>query len=251
MISESVVRFVLIAGALIGSIFLISTGQVLLGSMIHLLLVAWLLVGTLDPSSRLFGMIQTRCEKGIWLTLDDGPDPATTPAILDLLDLHGAKATFFVIGKKAESHPELIEEIQRRGHQVGNHTYSHPQATFWCHGPFRTYREIARCQEVLEKIMGETPKIFRAPVGHHNVFVDPILRHFHMRLIGWDSRGFDAAGGARLESIAAKIRATASAGSIVLAHEATPFATEVVSDILTMARENGWAVSLPDASPES
>ena len=251
MIAGLILRSVLIVALFAGSIFLMASGNFLTGFIIHSLLVAWLLVGTLNPSSRLFGPIQTRCKKGIWLTLDDGPDPDTTPAILDLLDEHGAKATFFVIGERAKRYPELIVEIQNRGHQIANHTYSHPQASFWAHGPIRTYREISRCQKVLMEITGKAPLLFRAPVGHHNVFVHPVLRHFGMKLVGWNCRGFDAATGASLESVTERIRASAAEGSIILAHEATPFAPQVVSDILAMAAENSWQVMLPDESRES
>ena len=246
MIAGLISRSVLIVVVFTGSIFLMLSGNFLIGFLLHSLLVGWLLAGTLNPSSRLFGTIQTNCEKGIWLTLDDGPDPKTTPAILDLLDSHGAKATFYVIGEKAEAHPDLIREIIQRGHQIANHTHTHPQTSFWCHGPIRTYREIARCQEALKKITGVAPQLFRAPVGHHNIFVHPVLRHFGMKLIGWNSRGFDAAPGATLESVTGKIRASASNGSIILAHEATPFAVEVVSEILTMAKEHDWKLTIPE-----
>lgn len=247
MIAGLILRSLLIITVFTGSIFLMVSGNFFVGLGLHTALVGWLLAGTLNPSSRLFGSIQTRCKNGIQLTLDDGPDPETTPAILDLLDTHGAKATFFVIGKKAEAYPELIRDITRRGHTIGNHTWSHPQAIFWCHGPIRTYREIALCQRVLEKITIDTPKVFRAPVGHYNVFVHPVLRHFGMKLIGWDCRGFDAAPGATVDSITSKIRASAKSGSIILAHEATPFAVEVIADILAMAEENGWTINSPDA----
>ncbi|NCQ65054.1 MAG: polysaccharide deacetylase family protein, partial [Alphaproteobacteria bacterium] len=88
-----------------------------------------------------------------------------------------------------EQHPELIREIVRRGHQIGNHTWSHPQASFWCHGPIRTYREIARCQSAIKAITGAAPTVFRAPVGHSNLFVHPVLEKFGLRLAGWSSRG--------------------------------------------------------------
>ncbi len=246
MIAGLVLRSVLIPAIYIGTLLLAYSGQFLIGISLHSLLVAWLLSGTLNPSSRLFGPIRTRCGTGIWLTLDDGPDSTSTPAILDLLDHHGAKATFFVIGEKAETHPDLIREIHNRGHQLANHTYSHPQATFWCHGPVRTYREIARCQNVLEKITGQPVRFFRAPVGHHNVFVHPVLRHFGMELIGWDSRGFDAAPRATRASVIGKLRASTTDGSIVLAHEATPFAAGIVSEILKMTNENGWETVLSE-----
>ena len=64
-------------------------------------------------------------KEGIFLTFDDGPRPEVTPWVLDMLDKYNAKATFFCIGKNVELFPELFEEIKRRGHAVGNHSYSH------------------------------------------------------------------------------------------------------------------------------
>ena len=75
---------------------------------------AFLLIGTLVPNCTWLGPIVTSFptdKKEVWLTIDDGPDPHDTPMILDLLDEYNAKATFFVIGKKAKTHPELIDEI--------------------------------------------------------------------------------------------------------------------------------------------
>src|SRR5690606_7457875 len=85
----------------------------------------------------------------VWLTIDDGPDPLTTPRVLDLLDAHRARATFFVIGQKAARHPSLIAEITRRGHTLGNHTHNHPLASYWIAGATRTGREIDACNAAL------------------------------------------------------------------------------------------------------
>jgi peptidoglycan/xylan/chitin deacetylase (PgdA/CDA1 family) len=242
-------RVVLIALLMGGGIVAAATGHFLIGLGMHALIVGFLLAGTLNPSSRLFGPLETHCRKGIWLTLDDGPHPVDTPAILDLLDQHGAKATFFVIGEKAARHPELIREIHRRGHQLGNHSWSHPRGSFWCLGPVSTCREIVRCQRVIEEIIGEAPVVFRAPVGHSNFFVHPVLKREGLRLIGWSSRGFDG-GGYALPEVNRRIRGTARDGSIVLAHEDTPIARDVVAAILALAEENGWEVAIPDVSPE-
>jgi peptidoglycan/xylan/chitin deacetylase (PgdA/CDA1 family) len=250
MIGGLVIRSLAILAFFGGGILLAMAGYMLAGFSLHAFLVTYLLVGTLSPSSRLFGPVQTHGRDGIWLTFDDGPDPETTPVILDLLDQHHARATFFVIGQKAAAHPELILEIHRRGHQIGNHTWSHPRGTFWCHGPIRTYREIAKCQETLTTILGEPPKVFRAPVGHYNVFVHPVLDHFKLRLISWSSRGFD---GVRspVADVMKRIERTLSPGGIVLAHEATPIGTEVTAGILSLAQKKGWTFVIPDASPES
>ena len=249
MISPQTWRLLVIAVMLGGGTVAFVTGHQPIGAGIHLLIVSYLLAGTLNPSSRMFGAVRTRCDHGIWLTLDDGPDPIDTPAILDVLDRHRAKATFFVIGEKAAKFPELIREIHRRGHQIGNHTWSHPHASFWCMGPGATHREIIKCQRVVEEIIGEAPKVFRAPVGHYNIFVHPILNQEGLNLIGWNSRGFDG-GGYPLEDVSRRIRESAREGSIVLAHEATPIALEVVTAILALAEKNGWEVAIPDVSPK-
>jgi peptidoglycan/xylan/chitin deacetylase (PgdA/CDA1 family) len=248
MILAQTLRMLLIAFMLGGGIVAAAAGYFQIGILMHAVIVAFLLTGTLNPSSRLFGPVQTLCAKGIWLTLDDGPDPTDTPAILDLLDRHAAKATFFVIGEKAAKHPELIREIHRRGHQLGNHSWSHPRLSFWRLGPVATCREIVKCQRVIKEITGEAPKIFRAPVGHYNIFVHPVLKQEGLSLIGWNSRGFDG-GGYPLEEVNRRIRESAREGSIVLAHEATPIALEVVTAILALAKENGWEIAIPDVSP--
>ena len=101
MIAKLALRSLIVTALFCGGIALAVAGHFAIGLAIHGLLVGYLLAGTLNPSSRLFGPVRTRIGKGVWLTLDDGPDPVDTPSILDLLDRHGAKATFFVIGEKA------------------------------------------------------------------------------------------------------------------------------------------------------
>jgi len=250
MIAKLVVRSLMVFALFFSGIGAAIAGYFVIGLVIHVALIGGWLLGTLRPNSRLFGPMATACEAGVWLTLDDGPDPRDTPAILDLLDERGVKATFFVIGKKAERHPELIREIVRRGHQIGNHTWSHPQASFWCCGPIRTYREIARCQHAIEAIAGVAPTVFRAPVGHSNGFVHPVLQKFGLRLVGWTSRGFDGVS-TSLPDVARRIRASAGDGGIILAHEATPIARDVVADILALGEEKGWEFVIPDAPQRS
>src|SRR5690606_18061880 len=107
--------------------------------------------GTLRPGSRLFGPVATRFDTAapeVWLTIDDGPSPDTA-AILDLLDAHGAKATFFLVGERARARPDLVRDIAVRGHGIGNHSHTHPQARFWALGPGAMRREILDCQQAL------------------------------------------------------------------------------------------------------
>jgi peptidoglycan/xylan/chitin deacetylase (PgdA/CDA1 family) len=107
------------------------------------------------PNNKLAGPIVTRfrtSRREVWLTIDDGPDPQDTPKILDLLSKYQAHATFFLIGKRAAQHPELVREIIRQGHTLGNHTFTHPVASFWMAHSSRLGREIDHCGEVLSTI---------------------------------------------------------------------------------------------------
>jgi len=243
MKAQLISRTFLSASIFIAGLMLIFTGHVLLGITLHFIFFAILLWGTLNPSSKLFGPIITHTEKDIWLTIDDGPDPQDTPLILDLLDKYEVKATFFVIGAKAEKYPELIRIIDQRGHQIGNHTYSHPQASFWCAGPVRTYQEITKCQKALEAILGKTPTLFRAPVGHHNLFVQPVLKYCGLSQIVWNCRGFDAVS-TPANTALSRLTNSMRSRSIILVHEATPIALEVVSGVLAHAQKKGWKISL-------
>src|SRR3546814_3779319 len=113
-----------------------------------------------------------------------------TPALLDLLEAHGAKATFFLVGERAAARPDLVRGIAARGHGIGNHSHGHPQAWFWALGPARMRREIMQCQEVLRAITGRAPRWFRAVVGHANPFVSAPLRDCGLARVAGDARAF-------------------------------------------------------------
>lgn len=226
------------------AVWLVVGGCVVTGGLLHLAVVALLLWGTLNPRSGMFGPIQRRLdEDGILLTFDDGPDERNTPVLLDLLKECGVKATFFVVGEKVRRFPDLVRRMRDEGHQIGNHTWSHPQASFWCAGPWRTQREIMRCQEAVRDVTGEAPKLFRAPVGHSNFFVHAVLRVCGLRLIGWSSRGFDGVS-RDADDVLEKMKASMKPGGIVLAHEDSPVALEVARGVLDYVEEKGWGFVL-------
>jgi peptidoglycan/xylan/chitin deacetylase (PgdA/CDA1 family) len=245
MIARNVMRLLWVVVFLLFAVVVFLLGGWVVGVLLHVAVVAPLLWGTLSPNSRLFGPIWSRADdEGIWLTLDDGPDPEDTPKILELLERHGIHAVFFVVGQKAEKYPELIRRIHDSGHVLGNHTWSHPQASFWCKGPWATQREIVRCQEVVESITGEAPTMFRAPVGHSNFFVHPVLRHLGLTLVGWSSRGFDAVED-DVESVTRKLFKTMAPDAIILLHESTPMAVDVVGRVIEHAHNRGWEFADP------
>ncbi|MCE3269963.1 MAG: polysaccharide deacetylase [Ramlibacter sp.] len=124
------------------------------------------------------------------LTIDDGPEPEVTPAVLDLLDAAGARATFFCIAAHVQRHPELVREIVRRGHSVQNHSHVHSHR-FSLLGPRGLAREIQAAQAVLSDVTGEVPGFFRAPAGLRNPFLAPVLHRMGLALASWTRRGFD------------------------------------------------------------
>jgi peptidoglycan/xylan/chitin deacetylase (PgdA/CDA1 family) len=192
----------------------------------------------LNPYSQTLGPVVCKTNTpNILITIDDGPDLHDTPRILDLLDSYNTKAIFFMIGEKVRAHPELAREVIRRGHEIGNHTFSHPQAGFWCAGPWRTHREIAECQAVIEEVTGIKPRWFRAPVGHRNLFTHPVASAHGLQVMAWNRRGFDAVE-KNPATVLARILPNLSNGDILLLHEATPIATEVLENVLKKITES-------------
>jgi peptidoglycan/xylan/chitin deacetylase (PgdA/CDA1 family) len=180
-----------------------------------------ILYPTLNPHSQWWGPVIrsfATSEKEVWITIDDGPTREHTEKILELLDRFQAPATFFVIGEQAKKLPELIEKIRARGHEVANHTLTHPTNTFWRALESKIFAEIDGCAGALARDANRGRSFFRAPVGHKNFFVHPVLRRRGMLLIGWTARGFDT-GKRTPDEVAARILKQTRPGAIVLLHE--------------------------------
>jgi peptidoglycan/xylan/chitin deacetylase (PgdA/CDA1 family) len=158
----------------------------------------------------------------VWLTIDDGPGPETR-AVLDLLDRHQARATFFLVGERALAQPELVQEILRRGHDLGNHSHSHPQARFWRLGPAAMRAEIEGCQHALQ---AERPAGALVPLGGGH---DQSVRGAGAEGAGPGARGLECPR-LRRRRLHAGGRAVAAAagpapGAIVLLHEGAAHGT--------------------------
>ena len=168
------------------------------------------------------------------ITLDDGPDPAVTPAVLDLLDRHGAKATFFCIGERALRQPELCRDILRRGHALGTHSFHHGYG-FATLGLGGFVRELALAQDALASITGLRPRFFRAPFGLRNPLLDPALSRLGLSLASWTRRGFDTRA-SDPALVARRLLRGLKAGDILLLHDGnagrTPQGAPVVLDAL-------------------
>lgn len=205
---------------------------------------------TLVPDSRLFSPVLVRLpirDKRIWLTIDDGPS-AETPAILDLLDRHSARATFFLVGERARACPQHVREILRRGHGIGNHSDSHPAGTFWALSPARMDDEIGRAQRTLAEIAGTPPVWFRAVVGMANPFVATALHEHGLARVAWSARGFDGSIGDPAK-VVARVQRQLGPGAIVLAHENAAHGRnlEIIAALLEMFDAQGYRTVLPES----
>lgn len=157
--------------------------------------------------------------RGITLTFDDGPHPVHTRRVLDTLDAHGKKATFFVIGRKAERHPEVLREIIRRGHEIGVHGFAHDRL-FSLRGARRVRRDLERAIHTVEQITGARPALFRPPIGHTNPTIARVAEQLGLVVVGWTVAGYDGLAGADSRRVAARIARALDDGAIVLLHDA-------------------------------
>ena len=143
------------------------------------------------PGSRIFGRAMTAPRRAgeLALTFDDGPNPAWTPKLLDALSEHDVKATFFMMGGRAQSQPGLVKQMVAAGHLIGNHSWSHPNLAFTATGKIR--RELTETKDVLEQITGKPVRYFRPPFGARRPVVFKIARDLGMTVVLWNAMTSD------------------------------------------------------------
>lgn len=150
----------------------------------------------------------------IALTFDDGPSEST-PALLELLARHNARATFFVCGQNAARLPHVLRAIAAAGHEIGNHTWSHPRLDFTSTARMRD--EIRRTQEIVQSAAGVTPRLFRAPYGVRWFGLRRIQREFGLLGVMWTAIGLDWK--APAPAVAARLARSTADGSILCLHD--------------------------------
>jgi len=169
------------------------------------------------PSSQVFGPSLVRNLAGpprVALTFDDGPSESTL-AVLGALARHSAKATFFQVGSNVRRLPEIARRVAAEGHEIGNHTETHP--AFYKCTPGQVAEEIRRCQESLEHVHGRSPALFRAPYGARWFGMFPALRRHHLASVMWSVSSYDWKCPA--EWIAERVLRKTAPGDVVLMHD--------------------------------
>lgn len=152
------------------------------------------------------------------LTFDDGPHPQGTPAALDALAAHGARATFFLVGEQVLRNPALAAEIVAAGHTLGLHCHRHRNLLRLA--PWQVREDIARAAVAIEDATGVSPGLYRPPYGVLNATALRLAREHGRRTLLWSHWGLDWQARATPESIAARVTGGAGPGSVLLLHDA-------------------------------
>ncbi len=178
------------------------------------------------------------CANSALLTFDDGPHPTLTPAILDMLDAHNARACFFVVGAFAEKEPRLLQEIVARGHVVGNHSYAHGRADLG----FVSYADdVYRCQRTIREITGLETSLFRPPQGRVTFGGTIASRRLGAKQVLYSIQGgeFSYAKHQSAEEISRRLADEIKGRDVVLLHDNSEKTIPVLDVVLPALRRRG------------
>jgi len=147
---------------------------------------------SMAPTGQWYGRTFTSLARGakqIALTYDDGPNDPHTLLLLEVLARHNVRATFFLIGRYVQQRPDIVREVVKAGHVIGNHTFTHPLLIFKSTAEVR--RELTDCRATIQDAVGEHSNIFRPPFGGRRPAVLRIARELGLEPIMWSLTGYD------------------------------------------------------------
>ncbi|HHV15092.1 MAG TPA: polysaccharide deacetylase family protein [Gelria sp.] len=182
-------------------------------------------------------------KKVVALTFDDGPEPKFTPMVLDVLKNHDARATFFIIGKKAESNPQILKRMAAEGHEIGNHSYRHPD--FNKLKKDAQLEEINKTTSIIKRLSGQNPVLLRPPGGYLSYDLVEMTKKQNLTIAYWtyqqDSK--DWRNGTKPSTIAGHIIKNIQPGQIIILHDGCPnggATARAVDMIITQLKEDGY-----------
>lgn len=176
----------------------------------------------------------------IALTFDDGPHPSETLRLLDILDQYNAKATFFVLGKNTEYYPDIVREISNRGHEIANHTYSHPDLTSLSYGEI--LYELQMADQIIIEATGTKPRLVRPPYGSVDEDTKAAIRDNGQTLVTWtvDTRDWDHRDPYQSLEI---VKENADLGDIILMHDVHSSSVDAVPQIIEYLQGQGYELT--------
>lgn len=174
---------------------------------------------SMAPTGHWFGPTFTGLSQGtrqIALTYDDGPNDPHTLRLLEVLAKHDVHATFFFIGRYVQQRPDIVREVAKAGHVVGNHTFTHPLLTFKREAEIR--RQLCACRSALEDAIGEHSNLFRPPFGGRRPAVLRVARELRLEPIMWNVTGYDW-GAPPAAVIKHRVAKQIRGGDVILLHD--------------------------------
>jgi peptidoglycan-N-acetylglucosamine deacetylase len=175
--------------------------------------------------------------KMIALTFDDGPLAGKTDAILDILKTYKIPATFFCIGNRVKTNPEIVERMVREGHVIGNHSYWHGK-TFDLQSSSIILKELRDTDDLIFDVVGSRPRFFRPPYGVTNPMVASAIRQGNYSTIGWSVRSFDT----MIKDAAQLFKRVSSAvkpGDIIVFHDFSESTVKMLPQIVEHVLSRG------------
>lgn len=176
-------------------------------------------------------------KKLIALTFDDAPHPLTTPLLLKALAQTGTRATFFLVGENVKRYPDLAARIVAGGHEIGNHSYSHPRLQFL--SPAAAKEELDRADAILRRLTGRPPRFFRPPGGGFSTGVLALAAQHHYTLALWSNNPGDYLI-PTADGIVTRVLRKLRPGEVVLLHDAGPQTAEALTRIIPEARSRRY-----------
>lgn len=173
--------------------------------------------------------------KMIALTFDDGPHPKVTEQILEILDRHHAKATFFMVGERVQYYPETVQNVFRRGHEIGNHTWSHSDLSKM--EEEEVAGEITATNEAIRQVTGKRPAVFRPPYGS---LTDAIRQKIDMQIVLWSADTFDWKH-KDADILLTEVTNRVHDQAIVLMHDIYPSTAEGLEQVLQYLEGKGYS----------
>jgi len=181
-----------------------------------------------------------REDKKLSFTMDCGSGADNLPYILDVLDEFGLKITFFVTGQFASKNPEMVQAMAERGHEIGNHSWSHP--SFYDLTGEQMLSQLDRTSDLVEELTGQRPTLFRPPEGNCNSKIRAIVNAAGYEVIRWTHESYDARKEASEKNSLKYSTKDVTGGSIILTHIDADCTVAVLRDIFTWYRDNGFEV---------
>ncbi|MEV7090453.1 polysaccharide deacetylase family protein [Streptomyces sp. NPDC093085] len=186
-------------------------------------------------------------ERGVNLTIDDGPDPNWTPQVLQLLKENGVKATFCMVGTQAKAYPDLVKAVVADGHRLCDHTISHDTAMDQKPESYQSQQILDAERMITEASGGVRPEYYRAPGGAFTPYSRQLAASHGMRPLGWnvDSRDFERPG---TDTMVATVKREIANGPTILFHDAGGDRSQTVAtlrEILPWLKEQGYTFSFP------